>query len=372
MQVESAHISRDMHMLAQGGISAALVDVAPSGILAIDESGRVATVNVRAARLLGHACADIEGQNFIDLLRPSVRGDGMAWLRDVVRQGGFADVCALRADGALASLQLAVRAIRFDGRLMLACYLRETHRRRRGDPDTTIAAIKREQRVDAQDERVMVRAAAEPIVYVIDSDASIRASLTRMLQRCQCKVEAFAAAHSFLAHTRPCVPGCAILDVEGPDWDCFALPARLAADGATLPIILMASHGDVPTSVRAMKAGAFEFFVKPLSEHAVLTAIRDAIAFSASTLERARQRLALEARYVSLTPRERDVMRGVISGLLNKQVAAELGISEITVKAHRGRAMRKMQAHSLAELVNLGGALGLASSCPTRAFDTSP
>jgi PAS domain S-box-containing protein len=362
MQVDSAHLTRDMHMLAQGGISAALVDVAPDGILAIDESGRVATVNVVAARLLGHACADIEGQNFIELLRPSVRGDGMAWLRDVVRHGGYADVCALRADGALASLQLAVRAIRTDGRLMLACYLRETRRRRRDDPDTTIA-IRREQRIGSPDEPgVMMRAAVEPIVYVIDGDASIRASLSRMLRRFQCKVEAFAATHAFLAHTHPCVPGCAILDVEVPDLDGMALQARLATDCASLPVILIANHGDVPTSVRAMKAGAFEFFVKPLSEHAVLAAIRDAIAFSESTLEHARQRLALEARYMSLTPRERDVMRGVISGLLNKQVAADLGISEITVKAHRGRAMRKMQAHSLAELVNLAGTLGLASS----------
>lgn len=362
MQLESAHIKHELHMLAQGGISAALVDVAPDGILAIDESGRVATVNVVAARLLGHACADIEGQSFIDLLRPSVRGDGMAWLRDVVEQGGFSDVCALRADGALASLQLAVRGIRSEGRIMFACYLRETRCRRRGDSDTS-TALQRQQRVGAPDERhVQECAGVEPIVYVVDGDASIRASLARMLQRCPWKVETFAATHSFLAHAHPCVPGCAILDLEFPDLDGFALQARLAADCAALPIIVITSHGDVPTSVRAMKAGAFEFFIKPLSESTVLTAIRDAIACSTSTLERARQLRAIEARYLSLTPRERDVMRGVIAGLLNKQVAAELGISEITVKAHRGRAMRKMQAHSLAELVNLAGVLDLASS----------
>lgn len=361
MQVESAHITHELHMFAQGGISAALVDVAPDGIVAIDESGRIATVNIVAARLLGHACADVEGQNFVDLLRPSLRGDGMAWLRDVVRQGGFADVCALRADGALASLQLAVRAIRSDDRPMFACYLREKRRRRRGDSGTTIA-IQREQHVCGLDERERMCADIEPIVYVVDDDASIRASLTRMLQSCQLKVETFAARHSFLAHARPCVPGCAILDLEVRDLDGLALQAPLAADCDSLPIILIASHGDVPMSVRAMKAGAFEFFIKPLSEQPVLAAIRDAIAFSKSMMEHTALTRALEARYVSLTPRERDVMRGVISGLLNKQVAAELGISEITVKAHRGRAMRKMQAHSLAELVNIAGTLGLPSS----------
>jgi PAS domain S-box-containing protein len=362
MQVESAHVARELHILAQGEMSAALVDVAPVGILAVDEAGRVATVNVVAARLLGHACADIEGRNLIDLLRPSVRGDGMAWLRDVQGQSGFADVCALRADGALASLQLAVRAIQFEGRLMFACYLRETRRRRRGDRDATIAT-RREQRVGAPDRRrARMSAGIEPIVYVVEGDASLRASLAGMLQRCGWKVEGFAAAHTFLAHAHPCVPGCAVLDVELPDLDGLALQARMAADCASLPIIFITSHSDVPTSVRAMKAGAFEFFTKPLSENAVLAAIRDAITFSTSALEHAAAARALEARYASLTPRERDVMRGVVSGLLNKQVAAELGISEITVKAHRGRAMRKMQARSLAELVNLAAMLGLASS----------
>lgn len=362
MQVASNPVAIELRIRAQGEMSAALVELAPDGILAIDESGRVATVNAVAARLLGHACADIAGRNFIDLLRPSVHGDSMAWLHDVQAQGGFAGVCALRADGALAPLQLAVRAIQFEGRLMLGCYLRETHGHRRGDPDATFAT-RREQYIGAPDQRyAQMSTGVEPIVYVVDDDSSVRASLAGMLQRCGWKVESYATAHTFLAHAKPCVPGCAVLDVELPDLDGLALQERMPTDCASLPIIFVTSHGDVPTSVRAMKAGAFEFFTKPLSENDLLTSIRGAIAFSTSALKHAAVARAVEARYASLTPRERDVMHGVVSGLLNKQVAAELGISEITVKAHRGRVTRKMQAHSVAELVNLGTMLGLASS----------
>lgn len=358
MHAESANAAREWHIV-QADMSAALLDLAPTGILAIDESGCVGTVNAVAAQLLGHARSDIEGRSFVDLLRPSVRGDGMAWLRDVQARGGFADICALRADGALARLQVAVRAMQFDCCVMFACYLREARGRRRGDFDATIST-RREQRVGAPDRRrARMFTGVEPIVYVVDGDAPSRVSLAAMLQRCGWKVETFAAAQTFLAHVLPCVPGCAILDVELPDLDGFSLQARMAADYSSLPIIFVTSHGDVPTSVRAMKAGAFEFFTKPLSENALLGAIRDAIAFSTASLEQAVASREVESRYASLTPRERDVLRGVVSGLLNKQVAADLGISEITVKAHRGRMMRKMQAHSLAELVNLAGILGL-------------
>lgn len=194
----------------------------------------------------------------------------------------------------------------------------------------------------------------------------MRGSLERMLRRCGWAVESYGAAHTFLAHTHPSVPSCAVVDMDLPDLDGLSLQARLGADCASLPTIFITDHGDVTTSVRAMKAGAFEFFTRPISEVALLTAIRDAIAFSTSALKRSTLARELNARYKSLTPRERDVMRGVVSGLLNKQVASELDISEITVKAHRGRVMRKMNVRSLAELVNLAGILGLPSPAHAR------
>lgn len=362
MLVESIQLPRTMPILLLGEVSAAILDAAPDGILSVDESGRVSTVNSTAARMLGRSCDDIEGRNLVELLRPSVRGDGMAWLRDLQGQGGFADICVLRADGVHAPLRLASRAIHFNGHLLFACYLRESSSRRQGDPEGVFATRRRPRIGAGNQEDMQPAAGVEPIVYLVEAEPSTRGSLEKMLRRCGYAVESFGKAHPFLAHTHPSVPGCAVLDVDLPDLDGLSLQARLGAGCASLPIIFVASQGDVPMSVRAMKAGAFEFFTKPISEVALQTAIRDAIAFSTSALKRATLAHELDVRYKSLTPRERDVMRGVVSGLLNKQVASELDISEITVKAHRGRVMRKMNVRSLAELVNLAGILGLPSS----------
>ena len=225
------------------------------------------------------------------------------------------------------------------------------------------ALIERNQRGNAPDRRrANALAMAQPVVHVVDGDASVRHSLSALIRAVGWRAEVFATARAFLAYPRASVPGCVLLELTLPDIDGLTLQEYIAADRPSLPIIFITSHGDVPTSVRAMKAGAFEFLVKPLAKEALLPAIRDAIAFSKSSLERAAIARALDALYASLTPREREVLRGVATGLLNKQVAAELGISEITVKAHRGRVMRKMQAHSLAELVNLVSVLGVLAS----------
>jgi len=192
----------------------------------------------------------------------------------------------------------------------------------------------------------------KPIVFVVDDDISVRESLEMLIQFAGWQPETFASAEEFLAHPRVLTPNCLVLDVSLPDLNGLDLQ-KLVADRLEMPIIFITGYGDVPMTVRAMKAGAVEFLTKPLAEEPLLSAIRHAIERSQTALGNEAEMQALRDRYASLTPREREVMAMVVSGLLNKQVGFELGISEITVKAHRGKVMLKMKADSLADLVRI-------------------
>jgi FixJ family two-component response regulator len=201
---------------------------------------------------------------------------------------------------------------------------------------------------------------AAPIVFVVDDDVSVRESL-ELLIRCEgWQPETFASAQEFLARPRVLAPSCMILDVSLPDLNGLELQKRIGVDRIEMPIIFITGHGDVPMTVQAMKAGAVEFLTKPFTDDVLLNAIRDALERSRAALDQEAEMRAVRDCYASLTSREREVMVLVVSGLLNKQVGAELGISEITVKAHRGNMMRKMKADSLAALVNMAATLRLA------------
>jgi FixJ family two-component response regulator len=201
-----------------------------------------------------------------------------------------------------------------------------------------------------------------PIVFVVDDDPSVRRSLELLIRSQGWHPQTFASAQEFLSRPPVIVPSCLILDVTLPDLNGLDVQKRVAVDRIDMPIIFITGYGDVPMSVQAMKAGAVEFLTKPFSGDVLLSAIRHAIERSQSTLTHESETQALRHRYASLSPREREVMALVVSGLLNKQVGAELGISEITVKAHRGQVMRKMEAGSLPDLVRMVAKLRLADA----------
>ena len=200
--------------------------------------------------------------------------------------------------------------------------------------------------------------AERSVVFIVDDDASMRGALENLIGSVGLEVRAFSSPQEFLAYQRPDAPGCLVLDVRLPGKSGLAFQEDLVKAGIALPVIFITGHGDIPMSVRAMKAGAMEFLTKPVDDQVLLDAVHAAIERDRQKRRTAAQLAELQARYRTLTERERDVMKLVASGRANKQVAGDLGISEVTVKVHRGQVMRKMRARSLADLVRMADRLG--------------
>jgi FixJ family two-component response regulator len=208
----------------------------------------------------------------------------------------------------------------------------------------------------------MSHATPTPTVFVVDDDVSVRESLELLIRCAGWQPETFASAEEFLSRPRVLAPSCLILDVSLPDLNGLEVQKVVAADRTDMPIIFITGYGDVPMTVRAMKAGAAEFLTKPFDDEVLLNAIRHAVERSQTALDHRAEMRVLQDRYASLSKREREVMGLVVSGLLNKQVGGELGISEITVKAHRGKVMQKMKADSLPDLVRIAEMLNTVAS----------
>ena len=199
----------------------------------------------------------------------------------------------------------------------------------------------------------------QPVVFVIDDDPSVRDALAGLLRSVGLEVQSFVSAQEFLQSKRPDAPGCLVLDVRLPGRSGLDFQRELAESGIHLPIVFITGHGDIPMSVRAIKAGAIEFLTKPFHDQELLDAIQLGIERDRSRRRDAAATARLHQRFASLTPREREIMGLVVSGRMNKQIASDLGVSEITVKVHRGQVMRKMRAQFLAELVRMADRLGL-------------
>jgi FixJ family two-component response regulator len=211
--------------------------------------------------------------------------------------------------------------------------------------------------------------AGDPIVFVVDDDSSMREALTDLITSVGLWVEAFKSAPEYLEYRRPDAPACLVLDVRLPGLSGLELQRELVRTEAPIPIIFITGHGDIPMSVRAIKEGAVEFLAKPFRDQDLLDAIQHALEIDRAARQERTKVADVRRRYESLTKREREVMRLVVSGLLNKQIASELGSSEVTVKIHRGHVMRKMKAQSVVQLLRIAEKIGIASEAtpPTNA-----